>query len=109
MRKFVVVVPGYNNRQWYARNLGSIFAQHYAGGFRVIYIDDASSDGTGELVQEYIAERNSEPLVTLTRNPFRMGALQNLYNAISLCGRRRNRDTFGWRRLARTSRGAGQA
>ena len=56
----------------------------------------ALSDGTGELVQEYIAERNSVPLVTLTRNPFRVGALQNLYNAISLCGRREIMSSFGW-------------
>jgi glycosyltransferase involved in cell wall biosynthesis len=85
MGKITVIIPSYNNRRWYARNLRSVFAQDYGGNFRVSYIDDGSSDGTGELVQEYIAERNSGPLVSLTHNPLRVGALQNLYNTISLC------------------------
>jgi glycosyltransferase involved in cell wall biosynthesis len=58
-RKIVLIIPSHNNRQWYARNLASVFAQDYNEKFRAIYIDDGSSDGTGELVQEYIAERNS--------------------------------------------------
>jgi glycosyltransferase involved in cell wall biosynthesis len=85
MRTIAIIIPSYNNSRWYVRNLSSVFAQDYGGNFRVLYIDDGSSDGTGELVQEYISERNSGPLVTLTHNPLRIGALQNLYNAISLC------------------------
>jgi glycosyltransferase involved in cell wall biosynthesis len=85
MRKIAVVIPSYNNCRWYTRNLGSIFAQDYRGNFRVIYIDDGSPDGTGDLVREYIAGRVSVPPVALTHNPFRVGALQNLYNAISFC------------------------
>ena len=45
-KKIVVTIPSYNNRQWYARNLASVFAQDYNEEFRAIYIDDGSSDGT---------------------------------------------------------------
>src|SRR5271154_5323007 len=85
MRKIAVVIPSYNNCRWYKRNLGSVFAQDYRGNFRVIYIDDGSLDGTGALVREYIAKHDSAPLVTLACNSYRVGALQNLYNAISFC------------------------
>ena len=86
-RKIVVIIPSYNNSKWYARNLASVFAQDYNEEFRVIYIDDGSSDGIDELVQEYIAERNSGSgaSITLIHNSVRTGALQNLYNTIRGC------------------------
>jgi glycosyltransferase involved in cell wall biosynthesis len=83
MKKIAVVIPSYNNCRWYKRNLVSVFAQDYCGNFRVIYIDDGSLDDTDALVREYITEGDSVPLITLTHNPYRVGALQNLYNAIS--------------------------
>jgi glycosyltransferase involved in cell wall biosynthesis len=84
VKKIVVIIPSYNNRQWYERNLTSVVAQDYHS-FRVVYIDDCSSDGTGELVQAFIAERNSSSFIHLIRNPVRVGALANLYNAIHMC------------------------
>ena len=47
---FVIVIPSYNNAQWYKRNLDSVFAQTYKN-FSVIYLDDCSPDGTGQLVK----------------------------------------------------------
>jgi glycosyltransferase involved in cell wall biosynthesis len=86
-KKIVVIIPSYNNSHWYTRNLASVFAQDYNEELRVIYIDDGSSDGTGEMVQEYLAERNSGsgPSITFLHNSVRTGALQNLYNAIRGC------------------------
>ncbi len=83
-RPIVVVIPSYNNQDWYQNNLGSVLAQNYSN-FRVIYIDDASPDGTGELVQNYIIEKGRQDLVTLIRNPERIGALSNLYKGIWMC------------------------
>ncbi len=80
-KKFVIVVASYNNQAWYMRNLDSIFAQQYPY-FRVIYIDDASSDETGSLVEHYIKDRNQSRIVTLIRNKERAGALKNIYNAV---------------------------
>jgi glycosyltransferase involved in cell wall biosynthesis len=84
MKKIAVIIPSYNNRRWYERNLSSVVAQDYHN-FRVIYVDDCSSDSTGELVEQFIADRNSGSLIHLIRNPVRLGALQNLYNTIHTC------------------------
>jgi len=84
MKKITVIVPSYNNCQWYERNLSSVVAQDYQD-FRVIYIDDCSSDRTGELVEQFIAGHDSADLIHLIRNPVRVGALHNIYNAILTC------------------------
>lgn len=79
-----IVIPSYKNKQWYQRNLDSVFAQNYHN-YRIIYIDDASPDSTGELVKAYVAEKNEQKRVTLIQNPTRVGALANLYKAIWMC------------------------
>src|SRR5689334_2918445 len=84
MKKIVVIIPSYNNRQWYERNLSSVVAQDYHK-FRVIYVDDCSSDGTGDLIEKFIADNHSGNLIHLIRNSVRLGALQNLYNTIHTC------------------------
>ena len=84
MKKLVVIIPSYNNQEWYANNLSSVLDQNYRD-FRVIYIDDCSSDKTAELVQHFIADRAAGELFHLIRNPVRIGALHNLYNAIHKC------------------------
>jgi glycosyltransferase involved in cell wall biosynthesis len=84
MEKIVVIIPSYNNRRWYKRNLSSVLAQDYEE-FRAIYIDDCSSDGTGQLVRQFLADHNSGNVINLIRNAFRVGALENLYNAIHIC------------------------
>ena len=50
-----VFVPSYNNAQsrLYLRNLDSIFQQNYKN-YHVVYVNDASTDGTGEYVQAYM-------------------------------------------------------
>jgi glycosyltransferase involved in cell wall biosynthesis len=84
MKKMVVIVPSYNNQDWCANNLFSILDQNYED-FRVIYIDDCSSDKTGELVQRFIADHGAGRSIHLIRNRVRVGALQNIYNAIESC------------------------
>ncbi len=84
MKKITVIVPSYNNSQWYKKNLDSIFAQNYSN-FSVIYIDDKSSDGTADLVEAYIKLNKRENLVKLIKNEVRVGALQNIYDAVHSC------------------------
>jgi glycosyltransferase involved in cell wall biosynthesis len=84
MKKIALIIPSYNNRRWYKRNLSSVLDQDY-DNFRVIYVDDCSSDGTGHLVEKFIARRKSGNLIHVIRNPARAGALQNLYNTIHTC------------------------
>lgn len=83
-KSMVVVIPSYNNKDWYERNLGSALSQRYPN-FRVIYIDDASTDGTGDLVEKYIRNLRAEDRVTLIRNQERQGALANIYRAVLTC------------------------
>lgn len=82
--EMVVVICSYNNQEWYERNLDSVFSQNF-DKYRVIYIDDCSPDGTGNLVQQYIQKNKLESRVTLIQNTTRVGALANLYKAIWMC------------------------
>lgn len=82
--QFVVVVPSFNNSAWYQKNLDSIFSQTEPN-YRVIYVDDQSSDGTADLVEAYVKEKGQEHRFTLIRNTKRVLSLANLYTAISLC------------------------
>jgi glycosyltransferase involved in cell wall biosynthesis len=83
-KSFVVIIPSYNNASFCERNLRSVFEQKYEN-YRVIYIDDASTDETYEMVKRFIAESSQENRVTLIQNPTNRGALANLYLAIHSC------------------------
>lgn len=80
----VVVIPSYNNMKWYKKNLESVLNQKYTN-FRVILIDDASSDGTGPAIARYIQEKGVQDKVTFIQNKKRVGALANEYKGIWLC------------------------
>jgi glycosyltransferase involved in cell wall biosynthesis len=83
-KEFVVVIPSYNNSDWYIRNLDSVFSQNYPH-FRVVYVDDCSPDHTAQLVKKYIEEKNWESDVILIENKVRIGSLANFTHAIALC------------------------
>lgn len=83
-KPMVVIVPSYNNAQWYKRNLDSICFQNYRN-YRVIYIDDCSPDGTGALVADYIDEHALHDKVMLIRNGTNCGAMANHYKAAWMC------------------------
>lgn len=83
-KAFVVVIPSYNNKNWYKFNLNSALNQNYSN-YRIIYIDDASPDDTGKLVENYIKEKNQENKVTLIKNVKRIGAMANIYNGVYNC------------------------
>jgi len=83
-KPLVVIIPSFNNSQWYQKNLDSIFMQHYTN-FRVIYIDDCSEDNTYELVKNYAATHPHTFNVQIIKNNARCGALANLYYAIHSC------------------------
>lgn len=82
--KIVVIIPSYNNERWCTKNIDSVFHQKY-GNFRIIYINDKSSDKTGQLAKEYIHAHDAENKICYIENQERRGALCNLYNAIHSC------------------------
>ncbi len=81
---FVVVVPSYNNEQWCKKNLDSIFSQEY-DNYRVIYIDDCSTDANAQLVKRYIVDHNLSERVMFICNKQRRGALFNTWQAALQC------------------------
>lgn len=83
-KHFVIVIPSYNNAQWYERNVESVLQQNYPS-FDVIYTDDCSTDGTGELVEEYLRKYDHDQKILLIKNKERKGALYNLYRMIMSC------------------------
>ncbi len=83
-RPMVVVIPSYNNIQWYERNLNSILDQQYSN-FRIVYIDDLSTDGTAQAVRALINKRQAQHRVKLLCNDERRGALANIYRAVHSC------------------------
>ncbi len=80
-KEFCVIVCSYNNSRFVEKNLRSIFEQDYPH-FRVIYIDDCSTDGTSEKVASFPQQKNH---MTYIRNTKRMGAAYNFYMSIRDC------------------------
>jgi len=80
-KHIVVVVPSYNNKKWYKKNLDSFFNQNYKN-CEMIYIDDFSPDDTGNLVEKYVKENEKENKVRVIKNKERLYRLANLYKTI---------------------------
>ncbi len=80
----VVVIPSYNNEDVCIRNIRSVFDQQY-GNYFVIYVDDASTDKTVCLVEQYINDHNLQNKTFIIKNNQRVGSLANVYQAIHLC------------------------
>ena len=94
-KPFVIIIPSYNNQDWYKYNLASVFRQKYKN-FRVIYIDDCSTDNTAKLVSRYVRKNKFGMEVKMEvemgvknfvfiKNKKRCGALANIWHAISKC------------------------
>lgn len=109
-KKFVLVVPSYNNEEWFEKNISSILEQNY-NNYRVIYLNDCSADHTGQCVEECVQKYTEDYQVisfdgdpngdilsvtkafsdlvnkrsaffTLVNNQQRCGALANIYRAV---------------------------
>lgn len=84
--RMVVLITSYNNASWLGKNLDETFAQKYpAEYFRVIYVDDCSTDGTGDLVDRYKEEHNLGDRLIIVHNDRRMLKAHNLYYAGHMC------------------------
>lgn len=64
---FVFIITSYNNAKWYVSNLESIRSQTYKN-WRIIYVDDCSTDKTYTLVNDYIEKHNMRKKCTLIKN-----------------------------------------
>ena len=82
-QKFIIATCSYNNKDWYERNLAATFNQNY-DNYELFYVDDCSPDGTSDLVEQYITEKQANCDITLIKNKKRVTALLNLYRIIHM-------------------------
>lgn len=80
-KPFVVIIPSYNNEDYVEKNLWSVLEQEYEN-FRVIFIDDGSTDDTFKRATDCVESFNAGDGVTFIRNQTNYKALYNLYYAI---------------------------
>ena len=73
MNKFTIITPSYNNLDWIEYNLASILNQTYTN-WRLLYIDDCSTDGTFEKVSEILKDN---PQCKVVQNKENKGATYN--------------------------------
>lgn len=83
-KPIVVVITSYNNQQWYEKNLKSLFSQQYSN-YRVIYIDDHSSDNTVACVKSYVTQMNQWHRFTLIENQEWASQMANHIKAVHMC------------------------
>lgn len=83
-KKFVIIIPSYNNARWCVKNINSALNQNYEN-YRIIFIDDNSNDQTFEKVSQIVSSSPKASRVTLIKNQNRVGALENIYNAVLSC------------------------
>lgn len=81
---FAIVVIGHNNGAYVAKTLASVFSQNYEN-YRLIYIDDASNDGSFDLARDLLYESNHLGQVTLVPNEKKLGVLANMVRAVETC------------------------
>ncbi len=87
-KKFVIVTASYNNINFVDKYLKSVFSQKCDENkftFRVIYYDDASTDGTDKAAYAYKKKNNLGSKFCIIRNSKKVGAHENIYNAVHSC------------------------
>jgi glycosyltransferase involved in cell wall biosynthesis len=83
-KPIVVLITSYNNSKWLEKNLTSVVRQKYSN-YRVIYVDDCSTDDTAKMAKEFVAVSEQMDKFTIVCNRERVGALANIYEAVHSC------------------------
>jgi hopene-associated glycosyltransferase HpnB len=65
----VAIVPARNEAAVVGRSLGSLLAQRYAGEFRIVLVDDHSTDGTAEAARAAAAAAGAEGRLAVESAP----------------------------------------
>jgi glycosyltransferase involved in cell wall biosynthesis len=80
-RMFHIVIVGRNNGANLEKTLQSVFLQNYEN-FRILYIDDASDDGSGDLARDLIYDSPCFTKIQFHQNERPLGLLESLSKAV---------------------------
>jgi glycosyltransferase involved in cell wall biosynthesis len=83
-RSFVLVMIGRNNGAYLESLFNSVFSQKYEN-FRVVYVDDASDDGSFQLASDLILNRSCLVKAEMIQNEKPLGILASLEKAVEGC------------------------
>lgn len=81
-KKFVFIIPSYNNDMWINKNVTSVLDQTYSN-WRIIYINDCSTDSTEDKFHELT--ENYKDKITYIKNNVKYGQAFNRYTAYNMC------------------------
>ena len=79
-----IILPNYNKAEFLEESINSILNQTYKN-WRIIYVDDASTDNTYQQVIYYVMGNQLIDRVTLLRNHKNMKQAYNHYIAFQMC------------------------
>ena len=73
-RSVTVVIPARDEADGIAETIGSLLRQDYAGAFKIVLVDDNSSDGTADVARRCAGEANAaERLEIIAGQPLPRG------------------------------------
>jgi glycosyltransferase involved in cell wall biosynthesis len=78
---FVILIFSYNNEKWVDQNIHSALNQEYSN-FRILYVDDASTDKTLEKLNQCLENHPRRGIVEVHSHSINRGAASNFYNYI---------------------------
>lgn len=82
-KPFVIVSSSYKATHYAQGWLNSVH-QHYTN-YRIVCVDDASPDGSGEILKQLVEQSELKNRIQLICNNTRVGILENIYNAVHDC------------------------
>jgi glycosyltransferase involved in cell wall biosynthesis len=77
---FVFIITAHNEQSTCKKTLNSIFDQTYTN-YKIIYIDDGSTDNTKQIVLDFVKNNNKETQVQLLSFPEKKGSIERLFEA----------------------------
>lgn len=81
LTKFVVLILSYNNERFVEKNISSALDQKYPN-YRIVYVNDCSSDNTLEVLTRTIENHPKKNQITVIDNKERKKGVRNFYEVI---------------------------
>ena len=80
--KLTILIPTYNNGRYVVRALESILSQQSNYPYKVIFLEDCSTDDSVKIIKKYIAKYPKK--IFLHQNKINLGLCKNIFNGYQL-------------------------